>query len=152
MWPNLRAVLIVTTLALGGCVIPVPVMEDPPFKEDDLTPIAPGKSTRVDVLFTLGEPHMVSADEKLFVYSAVQMHVELWLIGGGGSGGTIIPIYAGHYLVIEFTPESRVAKFETVTGSIEDYCPVEGHCFSLPGICKGIGSLPELSNCLNRYR
>jgi hypothetical protein len=121
-------------------------MEDPPFKEDVLTPIAPGKSTRVDVLFTLGEPHMVSADEKLFVYSAVQMHVELIL------GWDSLPIYAGHYLVIEFTPESRVAKFETVTGSIEDYCPVEGHCFSLPGICKGIGSLRELSNCLNRYR
>lgn len=146
MWPNLRAVLIVTTLALGGCVIPVPVMEDPPFKEDDLTPIAPGKSTRVDVLFTLGEPHMVSADEKLFVYSAIQMHaVVIW-------GDNPFPIYAGHYLVIEFTPESRVAKFETVTGSIEDYCPVEGHCFSLPGICSGIGAVDELWNCLNRYR
>lgn len=69
----------------------------------------PGRTTREDVIMTLGEPDAVSMDEQHLAYRSEKV-VALWVVGGGYSaaGGTI---YKNRFYVLEFDSQGR---FQTV--------------------------------------
>ncbi len=114
---------------LTGCV--VPVFQEAPFKDDVIEPLKVGKSTRADVLMALGEPRFVSVDERDFAYTAKQLRAVL--IVGGGYSAKAFPITTTHFLVVEFAPNGTISKLDSVTGSLKDYCAVEGTCLTADG-------------------
>ncbi len=126
-----RLILSFTFLVLlTGCVV-VPVFQEAPFKDDVIEPLKVGKSTRADVLMALGEPRFVSVDERYFAYTAGQLHAVL--IVGGGYQAAALPIATTHFLVVEFAPNGTISKLDSVTGSLKDYCAVEGTCLAAHG-------------------
>ncbi len=114
---------------LTGCV--VPVFQEAPFKDDVIEPLKVGKSTRADVLMALGEPPIVSVDERYFAYTAGQLHAVL--IVGGAYSGHAVPIATTHFLVVEFAPNGTISKLDSVTGSLKGHCAVEGTCLTADG-------------------
>ena len=114
---------------LTGCV--VPVFQEAPFKDDVIEPLKVGKSTRADVLIALGEPRIVSVDERYFAYTARQLHAVL--IVGGAYSAQAVPIATTHFLVVEFAPNGTISKLDSVTGSLKGHCAVEGTCLTADG-------------------
>ena len=114
---------------LTGCV--VPVFQEAPFKDDVIEPLKVGKSTRADVLMALGEPQIVSVDERYFAYTARQLHAVL--IVGGAYSAQAVPIATTHFLVVEFAPNGTISKLDSVTGSLKGHCAVEGICLTADG-------------------
>ncbi len=114
---------------LTGCV--VPVFHEAPFKDDVIEPLMVGKSTRADVLMALGEPPIVSVDERYFAYMAGQLHAVL--IVGGGYSAHAVPISTTHFLVVEFAPNGTISKLDSVTGSLKGHCAVELTCLTAAG-------------------
>ncbi len=114
---------------LTGCV--VPVFQEAPFKDDVIEPLKVGKSTRADVLMALGEPPIVSVDERVFAYTAGQLHAVL--IVAVGYQAAALPIATTHFLVVEFAPNGTISKLDSVTGSLKGHCAVEGTCLTADG-------------------
>ena len=110
-WVLLMAGLLLQT---GCIVLPTPHMDTGETRRNigSQTPaqFKPGKTTRTDVLLTLGEPDATSVDERKIAYHSQKM-VGVLLVGGYGTGAAA-PLTKDDYLVCEFDARGRLVKVE----------------------------------------
>ncbi len=124
---TIRAVLsAVLCMIATGCVIPTNYYTSDSRKnvtETTAELIVTGKTTKEDVLLSLGEPDEVSHDENTFTYSWTKVKA-IWAVGGthgGAAGGTI----GRHYnLVIDFDNNGVVSACEFLKGSLTQIGPL----------------------------
>jgi len=113
-------------LFLSGCMaIPLPNPEPEPFPEKVTGTIVPGKTSRKDVLATLGNPRSASTDGKLFLYAEEQITelqiAYVFITGDISLGGPT------HYYIISFARNGTVVNTKKVT-NISNYCRRDGSC------------------------
>lgn len=116
--------LLCAWLGLTGCIlVPIPTGEDKllagkPVTEEQLSFLAPGKTTAQQVVARLGNPVVIWEEARVFVYNwKMRQGILFWVVGGasqgsvaGGAGMTDIP---RHYLLlIRFDEQERVRYFE----------------------------------------
>ena len=104
------ALLVVMELGLSGCIIiPTPSHGgEGVIAKETIESFEPGKTTRADILLRLGAPVERLEEDRFFLYRWVRLH-GYWVAGAGYTGG-MGPLYATHYLGIEFTPDSRLKR------------------------------------------
>ena len=108
---SLWAVLLASTLGLSGCVV-VPI---PPIGTDEITPetlgrLQPGKTTRIEVLMSLGDPTRRLEADRFFVYDWSESH---WMvIAGAPLRGAVGTFGDTHRLAIEFSKSGRIARLK----------------------------------------
>ena len=131
---------VVLTLSLlffcAGCVIlPTGELDTPLSRgylaQESLAFIQANSTTKAEILLTLGEPDLISPDEKHFLY--------WWLTGQGvwAAFGVVVPIHAAgtilshHYLLaVEFGERDVVKRFELKTRTRSGYR--DGNMFQIP--------------------
>ena len=110
-WP----LLLTLALCLTGClIIPTPHSDSGYARTNlDRHPEAEfmrGRTTREDVILTLGEPDAISRDEHELAYRSEKV-MAWWILvaasPGGGGGATGGPIYRNRFYVFEFDPQGR---------------------------------------------
>lgn len=111
---NLLAVVLLAGCTAGCIVIPTPEFDSGAARANinKKTPrqFEVGKTTRAEVVLTLGEPDAVSPDERKLAYRSEKI-CGFWAVGGYGSaaGG---PIEKDRYLVAEFNAQGVLQKME----------------------------------------
>jgi hypothetical protein len=102
-------------LAATGCIIiPLPEMDSGDTRSNisKQTPglFTPGKTTRMDVVLALGEPDLVTPDERKLAYRREKI-VGIWILAAGNTatGGNI---ETDRYLVAEFDAAGVLNKIE----------------------------------------
>jgi hypothetical protein len=70
-----------------------------------------GKTTRAEVILTLGEPDTVTADERKLAYRTEKVRALLFIGGYGAAAGA--PITKDDYLVFEFDARGRLVSSST---------------------------------------
>jgi len=103
------------SLVLVSCVyIPTPehstVSERGRVTVDSLKQLVPQQSSRADVLLLLGEPSTRENDDQYLYFSwqAIQGYLVIGFPGGGWVGD----IPNSHILVVEFSDEGRLTRYE----------------------------------------
>ncbi|MCX6867218.1 MAG: hypothetical protein NTV46_13550 [Verrucomicrobia bacterium] len=108
---------LVVLLGMTGCVIPTPGLDSGEarrnIRKESAGQFQPGKTTRADVMLTLGEPDAVSPDEHMLAYRSEKV-AAIFLVGAGYSGGGG-SIEKDEYLVFEFDERKRLRKTERST-------------------------------------
>lgn len=90
-------------------------MPIPPIGVDEITPetlgrLQPGKTTRVDVLMSLGDPTRRLEADRFFVYDWSEKH---WmLVIGAPLRGAVGTFGDTHRLAIEFSESGRIARLK----------------------------------------
>lgn len=120
---RLRAILPVCFGALllqAGCLLlPIPTSEDKvlagtPVTEEQLAFLAPGVTTKSEVVDRLGEPDVIWEEARLFAYEwTVRQGILIWAVGAGytgHAGATDLP--KRYMLLVQFDERDRVQRFE----------------------------------------
>lgn len=117
---HLFTIMLSATLTLAGCIVlPIPTGEDKvlagtPVADEQLAFLAPGRTTKAEVVERLGQPGVVWEDARVFVYRwDLRQGILLWAVGAhvtGGFGKTDLPSH--HQLLIQFDEDERVQRFE----------------------------------------
>jgi len=114
--PRAGAAAVLAALLLSGCPLPIPPGMHHGTRENlaERTPefIVPGKTTREDVLLTLGEADGAALDESWFSYGAVLgqggvLFIVMTLGGGGAFGAEAVE---HRRLVVYFDPGGVVER------------------------------------------
>ncbi len=106
-----RVVIVLLAASLGGCVflpVPTPKHGFGMIAPQTVAAIKPGATTRLDVLFLLGEPRSRFEADRAFVYEWQEAHGEWILLTAGGGGG--LPIPSLRALAIRFGADGRVER------------------------------------------
>lgn len=105
-------------LIVSGC-IPVPTLPHGigiVINETSIENLRQGETTRADVLLTLGKPHRRLANDRFLMYEWKVVYG--YLIAGGYTRAGAIPVYAPHYLCLEFSKENLLVRRDTLTGGL----------------------------------
>jgi len=97
--------------ALGGCLllpVPVPKHGFGLISRETIARIAPGASSRIDVLFLLGEPRLRLGEDRAFLFEWEEARADWVLIAPGAAGGA--PISTLRALAVAFGPDGRVER------------------------------------------
>jgi hypothetical protein len=105
--------LVLAGVGLSGCfLIPTPsVVGYSEIANRTIESLAPGRTTRADVLMKLGEPGERLEDDRIFVYHWEQ-------VAGFGMVPTALgaTITNDHYLALEFGPDNRLKRVKEFSG------------------------------------
>jgi len=110
---NFRKALLCAVLLLAGCVPTIPYGMVHEYDREVYESLRPGEATRADVLLTIGEPLYRFEEDRFFMYE--------WLVVyafGVIPPAVAFPVYAPHYLCLEFAPDSCLVRREHFIGSI----------------------------------
>ena len=113
----------------GCCLLPVPTGEDKMLsgkqvKDEQLSFLAPGVTTRQEVIERLGNPAVIWEDARVFVYRwEMRQGILFWAVGAYYSGALGMTDLPKKYLfLIRFDEQDRVQRFErTVCPSFRSY-------------------------------
>ena len=109
--------VMLASIFLSGCVIPLPAFEQVPFDKEKLPDLDIGKSTRADVLFGLGEPDVVYGTERLFLYTKLHTHF-VWLVAVAAGYQGEVAIIPGsqtrYFLGAWFDEKNRLSHLEAI--------------------------------------
>lgn len=103
------AFLLLYLSCLSGCIFPVHLADDEPFREEDIPPLIVGSTTKTEVLDLLGEPEASFQNGQWWVYNEDRKMTE-WLVimcaGYGACGGDTFGGDVRQYsLILEFDNE-----------------------------------------------
>jgi hypothetical protein len=122
IWRGILVLCLAGVVSLGaGClVVPIPTNRVGDYSRKGIKPevieaLAPGRTTREEVLLRLGEPDEFRDDgsEYRYHWELVKWDI-IWIVAAetGGAGGDI-PINKNHNLVINFDPAGVVSERKT---------------------------------------
>lgn len=115
-----RQAALLPALALAGCLaVPVPLGEGYVSAGREVTDrqqarLAPGSTTRAEVLAVLGEPSATWDEEGIVVYDwdRVRM-VVLWVLAGAGrAAGGVLELPEHHLLLLRFDAAGVLRRIE----------------------------------------
>jgi outer membrane protein assembly factor BamE (lipoprotein component of BamABCDE complex) len=117
-----RTAAVLGFLVVGCLVVPIPT---PRHGESVITPetlagFEEGRTTRMDVLLTLGDPLERYAEDRFFVYAWNETHgYLLWGVGGqGGGAGGAAPMEDTHRLILDFAPDGVLTRKASLDSSL----------------------------------
>jgi WD40 repeat protein len=108
-------VLILSILLTGCIAIPLP-SEKHQFTETMEQQIEVGKTTRDEIIKSLGEPEL-SSSSTLLIYRIPRESMKFFIIAGGpgGAGAILLPVNRSDYvLLMEFDDIGRLKKYEAL--------------------------------------
>lgn len=108
-----RKALLCVVFILAGCAPTIPHGLGRVYDRKVYEILHPGEATRTDVLLTLGEPLYRFEEDRFFMYEWVVVYA--W---GYIPYGWFFPVYAPHYLCLEFAPDSSLVRREHFIGSL----------------------------------
>ena len=108
-----RKALLCATFLLAGCMPTIPHGLGVIYDREVYESLRPGEVTRTDVLLTLGEPRYRFGEDRFFMYEWDVVYA--W---GYIPFVWFFPVYAPHYLCLEFGPDSYLLRNEHLTGSL----------------------------------
>jgi outer membrane protein assembly factor BamE (lipoprotein component of BamABCDE complex) len=112
----MRAALAALVITTSACPIflPTPGANERGVDKQSVERFQARRTTRTDVLMTLGDPDYRLEDDRYFVYDWSETHA---FVGVGLPGGAIAGTGLGeqHALAIEFAPDNRVARLREFT-------------------------------------
>ena len=116
------ALLALFFLAPGCLFIPVPetCVSGEEVTPEELASIEPGKTTKSEIIESLGNPDVLWLDENIFAYNWKTVWAIMpWVIAGGyQAAGGIEEFTKDYVLLIQFGQNDRVARFERLKRSM----------------------------------
>lgn len=114
-WVKLFLVLVLPVLLTGCIAIPLPA-EKYQFTETMEQQIEVGKTTRDEIIKSLGEPEL-SSSSTLLIYRLPRESMKFFIIAGGpgGAGAILLPVNRSDYvLLMEFNDIGMLKKYEAL--------------------------------------
>jgi hypothetical protein len=128
--------LLVLSLVLNGCIVPLPVDDEIPYK-DDFTYLKVGSSKKSDVVSQFGEPAAIYSHGSTYVYSDFEQTWEAPYIlvapGCCGAEAGVATFGNRHYLILDFDQQGILQDRRIEVGDGRVQCTDTGICYSAAG-------------------